>query len=69
MYATITDTTTVADACDPLPASTPDLASYVVVIRRDTCFFTQKIDNAAAFGSRYFLTYGSRFTYIYTDKS
>ncbi|KAF9050212.1 pyrolysin [Panaeolus papilionaceus] len=52
VYAVSHDITVSNDACDPLPASTPDLANYVVVIRRGTCPFTQKIDNIAAKGAK-----------------
>ncbi|KAG9127746.1 hypothetical protein FRC07_010198, partial [Ceratobasidium sp. 392] len=59
MYATSTSVNATDDACNPLPSSTPNLANYVVIIRRGTCFFDQKMDNAAAFGARYFLLYDS----------
>ncbi|KAG9127742.1 hypothetical protein FRC07_010194 [Ceratobasidium sp. 392] len=55
MYATSSDTSIANDACNPLPASTPNLADYVVVIRRGGCAFTQKLGNAAAFGAKNFL--------------
>ncbi|QRV93658.1 minor extracellular protease vpr protein [Ceratobasidium sp. AG-Ba] len=57
IYATSNDTTTLADACDPLPSTTPDLSKYLVLIRRGTCAFIQKLSNAAAFGAKYFLVY------------
>ena len=41
IYATSNDTTIVDDACNPLPASTPDLSRFVVVIRRGTCAFVR----------------------------
>lgn len=34
IYATSSDTTVAADACSSLPSSTPNLASYVTLIRR-----------------------------------
>lgn len=44
IYATSNDTTISDDACDPLPASTPDLSSYLVIIRRGTCTFVSPGD-------------------------
>jgi hypothetical protein len=55
VYATSLDDTVAADACAALPASTPNLAGYVVLIRRGTCSFVTKLANAAAFGAKYFL--------------
>ncbi|KAF7376447.1 Subtilisin-like protease [Mycena sanguinolenta] len=39
LYVTSNDTTVVDDACNPLPASTPDLSGFVVLVRRGTCTF------------------------------
>ncbi|PPQ71285.1 hypothetical protein CVT24_012339 [Panaeolus cyanescens] len=52
VYAVSTDITVPDDACNPLPDSTPDLSGYIVVIRRGTCPFTQKIGNIAAKGAK-----------------
>ncbi|CAE6450175.1 unnamed protein product [Rhizoctonia solani] len=60
IYATSQDPTVVDDACNALPASTPDLTNYVVLIRRGTCTFVQKVTNAAAKGGRYFLIYDNK---------
>ncbi|KAH7339260.1 peptidase S8/S53 domain-containing protein [Rhizoctonia solani] len=57
IYATSQDPTIPNDACNPLPDSTPDLSNYVVLIRRGTCTFVSKADNAAAKGAKYFLIY------------
>ncbi|KAJ7141454.1 subtilisin-like protease [Mycena epipterygia] len=51
LYATSNDTTVVDDACNPLPASTPDLSEFVVLVRRGTCTFVSKLANIAAFGA------------------
>lgn len=59
LYATSLDPTTGTDACAPLPSTTPDLSNYVVLIRRGGCAFTQKLDNAAAKGGKYFLIYNN----------
>ncbi|KAI0088139.1 subtilisin-like protease [Irpex rosettiformis] len=59
IYATSTDTTKANDACDPLPDSTPDLSDKVVLIRRGTCTFAQKLGNAAAKGGKVFLIYNN----------
>ncbi|KIM45535.1 hypothetical protein M413DRAFT_343058 [Hebeloma cylindrosporum] len=57
IFATSTDITVADDACNPLPDSTPDLSKFVVVIRRGTCTFVQKLTNAAAKGGKVFLIY------------
>ncbi|EJD39676.1 subtilisin-like protease [Auricularia subglabra TFB-10046 SS5] len=59
VYATSRDATVEADACDPLPADTPDLSKYVTLVRRGTCNFTQKIANIAAKGGRNVLIYNN----------
>ncbi|KAF8971231.1 subtilisin-like protease [Flammula alnicola] len=50
IFATSNDTTIVDDACNPLPDSTPDLSKFLVVVRRGTCTFVQKLTNVAAKG-------------------
>ncbi|KAF7357681.1 Minor extracellular protease vpr [Mycena venus] len=57
LYATSNDTTVVDDACNPLPASTPDLSGFVVLVRRGTCAFVDKLANIAAFGAKTALIY------------
>ncbi|KAJ7282906.1 subtilisin-like protease [Mycena rebaudengoi] len=57
IYATSKDTTIVDDACNPLPASTPDLSKFVVLVRRGTCTFVTKIANIQAFGAKVALIY------------
>lgn len=57
VYATSTDITIPNDACNPLPASTPNLVGYLVVIRRGGCAITQKLANAYAKGGRIFFIY------------
>lgn len=44
-----------AAGCDPFPADTPDLSEYIVLIRRGSCFFTDKARNAAAAGAKYLM--------------
>ncbi len=54
----LTNSTTVPDdACNPLPDTTPDLSGKVVIIRRGTCTFIQKLTNAAAKGAKVMLIY------------
>jgi hypothetical protein len=48
IYATSNDTTVVDDACDPLPDTIPDLSGFLVIVRRGTCTFAQKLENIAA---------------------
>jgi hypothetical protein len=57
VYATSNSTTVADDACNALPASTPDLANKVVIVRRGTCSFVQKLTNIAAKGAKAFLIY------------
>ncbi|EPQ55564.1 subtilisin-like protease [Gloeophyllum trabeum ATCC 11539] len=59
IYATSTDTTVADDACNALPNDTPDLSGYVVVIKRGTCTFVTKLQNAAAKGANTFLIYNN----------
>ena len=57
VYATSTDITVPNDACNALPSSTPNLAGYVVVVRRGGCSIAQKLANVAAKGGRYSFVY------------
>jgi subtilisin family serine protease len=59
MYAISFDTAQVAQACSPLPSTTPDLSSYIVLIRRGNCPFDDKIANTAAYGAKYFMFYNN----------
>ncbi|KAG6048181.1 hypothetical protein E4U17_007225 [Claviceps sp. LM77 group G4] len=47
------------DACAPFPANTPDLSKFIVLIRRGTCNFSDKIQNAIAKGAKYVLVYNN----------
>ncbi|TFK92708.1 subtilisin-like protease [Polyporus arcularius HHB13444] len=69
LFATSNDTTVVDDACDPLPDDTPDLSGFVVLVRRGTCTFVQKLTNIAAKGGNVTLIYdnGSGFQDISVD--
>jgi subtilisin family serine protease len=60
LYAINFDTTDAAQACSPLPAGTPDLTNFVVLIRRGGCTFETKANNAHAFGARYILFYNNQ---------
>ncbi|KDR67581.1 hypothetical protein GALMADRAFT_161607 [Galerina marginata CBS 339.88] len=57
IYATSNDTTVADDACNPLPDSTPDLSPFLVIIRRGSCSFVQKLTNTAAKGAKVALIY------------
>ncbi|KAG8157877.1 hypothetical protein KVR01_012149 [Diaporthe batatas] len=59
LWAVSNTTTVVDDACSPLPADTPDLSGYIVLIRRGTCTFASKANNVAAFGAQYVLFYAN----------
>ncbi len=47
-----------AEGCTPYGNGT-DLAGYVVLVRRGTCFFTAKAANAARRGAKYILVYNN----------
>ena len=51
IYATSKDTTIIDDACNALPNSTPNLSSYLVIIRRGTCTFVSQVGGCIAFGN------------------
>ncbi|KAG6042894.1 hypothetical protein E4U39_005293 [Claviceps sp. Clav50 group G5] len=58
-WASSLDNTIKNDACDPFPANTPDLSKFIVLIRRGTCTFVEKIQNAIAKGAKYVLVYNN----------
>ncbi|KHN97107.1 subtilisin-like serine protease PR1C [Metarhizium album ARSEF 1941] len=53
------DPTIPNDGCDPFPDNTPDLGKYIVLIRRGTCAFSQKVNNAVAKGAKYIVVYNN----------
>ncbi|KAK3985225.1 putative protease [Cladorrhinum sp. PSN332] len=53
------NTADAAHGCDPYPADTPDLSGYIVLIRRGTCTFVQKVENAVAKGAKYVIFYNN----------
>ncbi|KAF5357287.1 hypothetical protein D9758_005834 [Tetrapyrgos nigripes] len=60
IYATSNDTNATADACEPLPDTTPDLSKYVVIVRRGTCLFVTKLKNIADKGGKFMLIYNNK---------
>ncbi|KAI0908812.1 peptidase S8/S53 domain-containing protein [Ustulina deusta] len=48
-----------AMGCNPFPADTPDLSGKIVLIRRGTCTFVQKVTNAASKGAKYVMFYNN----------
>lgn len=48
-----------ANACSPLPDDTPDLSYYLVLVRRGSCTFVQKVENVVAKGARYVMLYNN----------
>lgn len=48
-----------ANACTPLPADTPDLSEYIVLVRRGSCTFVQKLQNVVAKGARHVIVYNN----------
>ena len=53
------DTTDPSNACTPLPDDTPDLSEYIVLVRRGTCNFVQKLANVVEKGARYVIIYNN----------
>ncbi|KAJ1334984.1 minor extracellular serine protease Vpr [Microdochium nivale] len=48
-----------AGGCAPYPADTPDLSGKIVLVRRGTCTFVQKAQNARAAGAKYIVYYNN----------
>ncbi len=57
VFATSNSTAVPDDACSPLLETTPDLSNKVVLIRRGTCAFADKLTNAAAKGAKVVVIY------------
>lgn len=58
LWATSHNTSVKDDACSSLPATTPDLSQYIVLVRLGgSCDTTTKVKNVAAFGAQYILFY------------
>ncbi|KAG8915766.1 hypothetical protein FRC01_003515 [Tulasnella sp. 417] len=57
IYSTSQDPEVEADACSPLPESTPDLRKYIVLIRNGGCSVDDKAANVKARGAKYVLFY------------
>ncbi|OLN97148.1 Minor extracellular protease vpr 2 [Colletotrichum chlorophyti] len=55
------DTSNPAEACSPLPDTTPDLSNVIVLIRRGTCTPYVKQTNVEKFGARYVLFYNDNY--------
>lgn len=59
LWAVNFNATDSANGCDPYPDSTPDLSGNIVLIRRGTCTFVQKVTNAVAKGAKYVMFYNN----------
>ncbi|WAQ85926.1 hypothetical protein PtA15_6A555 [Puccinia triticina] len=57
VYVTAKSPDVIDDACQELPKNTPNLTNYVVLVKRGTCFFTDKVKNVAAKGGKHMLIY------------
>lgn len=53
------DTNQTDQGCDPFPDNTPDLSNKVVLIRRGTCAWQTKAENAVARGAKYVMLYNN----------
>ncbi|KAG6285369.1 hypothetical protein E4U46_005919 [Claviceps purpurea] len=52
LYSTSLDYHVGDDACQPLPANTPGLKNYLVLVRRGTCSYDDKLRNLVAKGAQ-----------------
>ncbi|KAK2611975.1 hypothetical protein QQS21_001940 [Conoideocrella luteorostrata] len=59
IWALNLDPTVADDGCSPFPENTPNLSEYIVLLRRGTCTFVQKAQNAAAKGAKYLMLYNN----------
>ncbi|KAK1987745.1 subtilase [Colletotrichum cereale] len=60
LWTPSTDPTSVAAlGCDPYPAGTPDLSGKIVLVKRGTCTYVVKAQNAVAAGAKYVMLYNS----------
>lgn len=59
LWAADFDPTVPNGGCDPYPEDTPDLSKYIVLVRRGSCTYTQKAQNAAKFGAKYLIVYNN----------
>ncbi|KAF5243406.1 hypothetical protein FANTH_8228 [Fusarium anthophilum] len=59
LWAPNLDPTVPNGGCDAYPEDTPDLSKYIVLVRRGSCTFVQKAQNAAKHGAKYFLVYNN----------
>ena len=59
LWAPDFDPTTPNGGCDPYPADTPDLSEKIVLVRRGTCTYVQKAQNAAKFGAKYIVIFNN----------
>jgi hypothetical protein len=59
LWAVNFNTSDSQNGCDPYPDSTPDLSGYIVLVRRGTCTFVQKVTNAVAKGAKYVMFYNN----------
>lgn len=60
LWATSHNTSVEDDACSSLPADTPDLSGFIVLIRMSRiCDTADQMYSASAFNAQYFLFYGS----------
>jgi hypothetical protein len=59
LWAVNFNTADPANGCDPYPDSTPDLSGHIVLVRRGSCTFVQKVTNAAAKGARFVMLYNN----------
>jgi subtilisin family serine protease len=53
------DTSNPAEACQPLPAGSPNLSNVIAMVRRGGCNFSVKQANLMAFGAKYIVFYNT----------
>lgn len=64
LWAVSDNATNAADACYDLPTDTPDLSSYIILIRRGGCPYTTKARNVAKYGASNILFYANNTEFV-----
>ncbi|KAK3391845.1 peptidase S8/S53 domain-containing protein [Sordaria brevicollis] len=59
VWAVNFNTADTANGCEAFPEDTPDLSKYITLIRRGSCTFVRKAQNAAAKGAKYIIYYNN----------
>ncbi|KUI56255.1 Minor extracellular protease vpr [Cytospora mali] len=69
LWAVSFNTTDPENACAALPDDTPDLSAFIVLVRRGTCTFQEKLENVVAKGAKYVVVYNNQPTDMVVEVS